>query len=217
MVALVALAVVTAAVAAPAAGAATKVRSKITIGVNGHTLKGKVKSRRGACRKHRKVLVFRGHHKVGKTKSSRRGKWHFKVHRAGRYHAVAKRKKHHSLVCKRAKSRTVTVGGGGGGTSSFATLLTIRFRPPGPYSSAGGTFSGTVGSSKAACISGRTVKVFRQGSSSAIGTDTSNSSGQWHITAPATLQPGTYFAATQADPVGGGTCKAAQSSSISAP
>src|SRR5216110_2744989 len=122
--ALLASAVLTIAVVA-AAGAATKVRTKITI--SGSTFRGKLKSRKGVCRKGRRVVLYRGSKAIARTKSNRRGKWHVSLganRRAGRYDAVAKKTKHHSLVCKRARSRTVTIGGGGGGGTAFTTKLT---------------------------------------------------------------------------------------------
>jgi hypothetical protein len=200
------------------AGAAIKVRSKITIGLSGTTLKGKVKSRKAVCRKHRKVLVHRGSKVVAKTKTNRRGKWRASIgHHPGRYYAVAKTKRTHSLVCKRAKSRTITVSSGGGGGKTLSTNLTIRFTPPGPYSSNGGTFSGTVGSPASSCISGRTVSVYPQGSTKAIGTGTSKASGAWAVQAPTTLQPGNYFAKAPSTDVNAGTCEAGTSPTISVP
>src|SRR6266516_4830643 len=108
-----------------APAATKKVRTKITIGHSGSRLTGKVKSRKATCRKGRRVVVYRGSRAVGRTKSSRRGKWHVNLgaNAHGRFHAVAKKKKHRNLVCKAAKSRTITIGGGGGGggTTTFST------------------------------------------------------------------------------------------------
>jgi hypothetical protein len=211
--ALMAATALAAALVVPGAGAATKVRSKITIGVSGSTLKGKVKSRKRSCIKGRRVVVYRGHRAIGRTKTNKRGKWHKSVGRAGSYHAVAKKKKHHSTVCKRARSRTVTIGGGGGGGGGAAsTTLTIRFTS-GPYT---GTFAGTVRSPDSACISGRTVSVYMQGSTTPIGSDTSNSSGSWQVSKPS-VPSGMYFAATPAKSSGSANCAAGQSSAISAP
>jgi hypothetical protein len=213
--ALLASAVLTTALVAGGAGAATKVRTKITIGTSGSTLKGKVKSRKGVCRKGRRVVVYRGSSAIARTKSHRRGKWHVNLganRRPGRYHAVAKKKKHRSVVCKRARSRTITIGGGG---TAFSTKLTIRFTPAGPYT--GGTFSGTVGSPAAACISGRTVRVYSQGNGTPIGSDTSSGSGSWQVQAPPSLPSGDYYAATPAESIGGRTCHAGQSPTVAAP
>ena len=216
--ALLASAILTIAVVAAGAGAATKVRTKITIATSGSTFRGKLKSRKHVCRKGRRVVLYRGSKAIARTKSNRRGKWHVSLganRRAGRYDAVAKKTKHHSLVCKRARSRTVTIGGGGGGGTAFTTKLTIRFTPAGPYT--GGTFSGTVGSPEAACISGRTVRVFSQGNSTAIGSDTSNASGSWQVQAPPSLPSGNYYAATPAKSISAGSCGAGQSPTVSAP
>ncbi len=115
------------------------------------------------------------------------------------------------------KSRTITIGGGGGGggTTTLSTKLTIRFAPGGPYT--GGAFSGTVGSPESACISGRTVSVYLQGSSTAIGSDTSSSNGSWSVQAPPSLQTGQYLAKTPAKGINAGTCDAGQSPTVSAP
>ena len=220
-VAIVAGAVLAAAVIAPDVGAATKVRSKITISLHGSKFKGKVKSRKAICKKHRKVLLYRGHKKIDRTKTNRRGKWHVNIGhkpRAGRYHSVAKKKKHGSIVCKRAKSRTITVrgGGGGAGTGTFNTQLTVAFtRSTDPYFA--GAFSGTVGSPLSACISGRSVAVFMQGNTTPVASATSNSSGSWHTAELASVPSGNYFAVTPKKSVNAGTCAAGQSPTISAP
>ena len=67
-----------------------------------------------------------------------------------------------------------------------ATTVTIAFdsgSPSGDYGEyANGTFSGTVGSTKAKCRSGRTVTVQRVGGPT-VGTTQSNDSGNWSVAA----------------------------------
>ena len=98
-----------------------KVGTKLTIHFTHSTysakFSGKVKSHKSFCRSHRKVVVIRKpSHKVGHTKSNKRGKWSVKTGgtpKHGRYFAKAPKKrvhKHHkTFVCKKGHSRTITV------------------------------------------------------------------------------------------------------------
>ena len=99
-----------------------KVRTRLTIHFRQSTYSasffGKVKSHKSFCRRHRKVVVIRKpSHRIGHTKSNRRGHWSLKVGgtpKHGRYLAKSRRKRvrrhHKRYICKAGKSRTITVG-----------------------------------------------------------------------------------------------------------
>src|SRR5436190_19938429 len=120
--ALVAVLLATSLVTGPALGAGTKkFRTHVTINFSQTTYSskffGKVKSKKAACRKKRKVLVFRKNTpnvKIAKTKSNKKGKWHTNLSGTpppGKYFAKAKKKKlhHGTVICKKGKSPTITV------------------------------------------------------------------------------------------------------------
>ena len=121
-VALAGALLATSLVAGPALGAAPKkVTTHATINFTTSTysaaFKGKVKSKKAACRKKRKVVVIRKDNpnvKIASTKSNKKGKWHTDLGGtppAGDYFAKEKKKKikHGTVVCKKGKSPTISV------------------------------------------------------------------------------------------------------------
>jgi hypothetical protein len=221
---IAALAVVVADTAlAGAAGKTRKIRTRVTVSLHGTTFSGKVKAKKAACRKHRKVTVFHGSNRVGATKSSSHGSWKVRAGGSlakGNYYAKVSKRRHAKLLCKKAKSKKVTVhggGGGGGGGHSFSTDLTIAYASTGPYTA---SFSGSVGSSASACVSARDVAVFRQLSTGdeKIGHASSNGSGAWHVDLGGAPPNGTYYASTpKTTPDSSTTCEAGRSSTTPVP
>lgn len=118
--ALVAALFVTSVGAGPAAAAKRKkFGSKVTIhfAQSTYTAKffGKVKSHKAACRKGRKLVLFRRPKaRIGSTKSKRTGAWTLSTGGApshGRYFAVARRQKlrRDRIICKAARSPVIRI------------------------------------------------------------------------------------------------------------
>jgi hypothetical protein len=83
--------------------------------------------------------------------------------------------------------------------ASYSTKVIVSLKTP--------AFHGKLKSSKSACETNRTVKLFRKeaGPDELLGTDRSNAKAKWSI--PIRLRPGTYYAKASAK----GSCKAARS------
>ena len=85
--------------------------------------------------------------------------------------------------------------------SSNSTKIVVSLKNP--------AFHGTLKSSKSACATGRTVKLFREksGADTLLGTDTSNAKTKWSIPIGKRLTSGAYYAKAPAK----GSCKPAKS------
>ena len=85
--------------------------------------------------------------------------------------------------------------------ASNSTTIVVSLKTP--------AFHGTLKSSKAACATGRTVKLFRQkaGPDTLLGTDKSNAKTKWSIPIGKKLTSGSYYAKAPAR----GSCKPAKS------
>ncbi len=103
-----------------APGAVPKFKTKITIFQgDASNFHGKVRSKKAACRKHRKVKLQRddpytpaGFSTIGSTRSNRKGKWKVLTTpiSGDKYRArvLKKKLKHHKGICKARTSRVIT-------------------------------------------------------------------------------------------------------------
>lgn len=89
--------------------------------------------------------------------------------------------------------------------SSYSTQIVVSLKFP--------AFHGTLKSSRGACATGRTVKLFREksGPDTLLGTDTSNAKTEWLIPIGKKLTSGSYYAKAPAK----GKCKPAKSKVLS--
>jgi hypothetical protein len=89
--------------------------------------------------------------------------------------------------------------------SSYSTTIIVSLKFP--------AFHGTLKSSKSACTTGRTVKLFREksGPDKLLGTDKSNAKTKWSIPLGKRLTSGSYYAKAPAK----GRCKSAKSKVLS--
>jgi len=89
--------------------------------------------------------------------------------------------------------------------ASNSTTLIVSLKKP--------AFHGTLKSSKSACATGRTVKLFREkaGPDKLLGTDKSNAKTKWSIPIGKRLISGSYYAKASAK----GSCKPAKSKVLS--
>ena len=89
--------------------------------------------------------------------------------------------------------------------ASSSTRVIVSLKMP--------AFHGTLRSSKSACATGRTVKLFREkpGPDKLLGTDKSNARTKWSIPIGKRLTPGSYYAKAPAK----GRCGAAKSKLLS--
>jgi hypothetical protein len=89
--------------------------------------------------------------------------------------------------------------------ASNSTTIVVSLKNP--------AFHGTLKSSKSACATGRTVKLFREksGPDKLLGTDTSNAKTKWSIPIGKRLVSGSYYAKAPAK----GSCKPAKSKVLS--
>jgi hypothetical protein len=85
--------------------------------------------------------------------------------------------------------------------ASYSTKIIVSLKFP--------AFHGTLRSSRGACATGRTVKLFREksGPDKLLGTDKSNAQTKWSIPIGKRLISGAYYAKAPAK----GSCKAAKS------
>ncbi len=85
--------------------------------------------------------------------------------------------------------------------ASNSTTIVVSLKTP--------AFHGTLKSSKSACSTGRTVKLYREkaGPDKLLGTDKSNAKTKWSIPLGKRLTSGSYYAKAPAK----GSCKAAKS------
>jgi hypothetical protein len=85
--------------------------------------------------------------------------------------------------------------------ASNSTTIVVSLKTP--------AFHGTLKSSKSACSTGRTVKLYREksGPDKLLGTDKSNAKTKWSIPLGRRLTPGAYYAKAPAK----GSCRAAKS------
>jgi hypothetical protein len=83
--------------------------------------------------------------------------------------------------------------------ASYSTKVIVSLKTP--------AFHGKLKSSRSACTSNRTVKLFRKkaGADKLLGTDRSNAKAKWSI--PIRLKPGSYYAKAPAK----GSCKPGKS------
>lgn len=88
--------------------------------------------------------------------------------------------------------------------ASYSTKVIVSLKFP--------AFHGTVKSSKGACATNRTVKLFREkaGPDKLLGTDTSNAKAEWAIPVGKKLSSGSYYAKATAK----GKCRPAKSNVI---
>jgi hypothetical protein len=84
---------------------------------------------------------------------------------------------------------------------AYSTKIVVSLKTP--------AFHGTLKSSKSACATNRTVKLFREkpGPDTLLGTDKSNAKAKWSIPLGKKLVAGSYYAKAPAK----GSCKAAKS------
>jgi hypothetical protein len=89
--------------------------------------------------------------------------------------------------------------------ASSSTKIVVSLKVP--------AFHGTLQSSKSACATGRTVKLYREkaGPDKLLGTDTSNAKTKWSIPLGKRLTSGSYYAKAPAK----GSCKPAKSKVLS--
>lgn len=89
--------------------------------------------------------------------------------------------------------------------SGNSTTIVVSLKNP--------AFHGTLKSSKSACATGRTVKLYREkaGPDKLLGTDTSNAKTKWSIPIGKRLISGAYYAKAPAK----GSCRAAKSKVLS--
>jgi hypothetical protein len=89
--------------------------------------------------------------------------------------------------------------------SSYSTQIIVSLKVP--------AFHGTLKSSKSACATGRTVKLFREksGPDKLLGTDKSNAKTKWSIPIGKRLTSGSYYAKAPAK----GKCTSAKSKVLS--
>ena len=89
--------------------------------------------------------------------------------------------------------------------ASNSTTIVVSLKVP--------AFHGTLKSSKSACATGRTVKLYREkaGPDKLLGTDKSNAKTKWSIPLGKRLTSGSYYAKTPAK----GSCKPAKSKVLS--
>lgn len=89
--------------------------------------------------------------------------------------------------------------------ASNSTTIVVSLKNP--------AFHGTLKSSKSACATGRTVKLFREksGPDTLLGTDKSNAKTKWSIPIGKRLTSGSYYAKAPAK----GSCKPAKSKVLS--
>jgi basic membrane lipoprotein Med (substrate-binding protein (PBP1-ABC) superfamily) len=110
------------AIGAVGASGADSTKTKVTIHFNGGSgdygkFYGRVKSKKAACERHRKVVVKRKQPgkdaKYGSTFSDNDGRWEISATSPvtpGKYYAVAKKKVlNNGHVCKKGRSGTITV------------------------------------------------------------------------------------------------------------
>ncbi|HEY8810738.1 MAG TPA: hypothetical protein VIM28_12040 [Solirubrobacterales bacterium] len=90
-------------------------------------------------------------------------------------------------------------------SASNSTTIVLSLKNP--------AFHGTLKSSKSACATGRTVKLFREkpGPDKLLGTDKSNAKTKWSIPLGKRLTSGSYYAKAPAK----GSCKPAKSQVLS--
>jgi hypothetical protein len=89
--------------------------------------------------------------------------------------------------------------------ASYSTKVIVSLKFP--------AFHGSLKSSKSACATGRTVKLFRQrsGPDKLLGTDTSDAKAKWSIPIGKRLTSGGYYAKAPAK----GSCRPAKSKVLS--
>jgi hypothetical protein len=85
--------------------------------------------------------------------------------------------------------------------ASYSTKVVVSLRTP--------AFHGSLKSSRSACTTSRTVKLFRKksGPDTLLGTDKSNANGKWSIPLGKKLTPGSYYAKAPAK----GSCRSDKS------
>jgi hypothetical protein len=90
-------------------------------------------------------------------------------------------------------------------SASYSTQVIVSLKVP--------AFHGTLKSSKSACATGRTVKLFREksGPDRLLGTDRSNAKTKWSIPLGKKLTSGSYYAKAPAK----GNCRSAKSKVLS--
>ena len=100
-----------------------------------------------------------------------------------------------------------SAGGAAAQGASFKTSLTVNFNK------GSGSFSGTVKSSKPACMRQRKVSVYRKrsGADQKVGSDSSSASGSWRVKVAGRPRRGDYYAKTKPATLSSGTCQAARS------